>query len=167
MCIFILFITTFPMKYNTKKKAMSVFILVVFAFSTIAIAFLQVFNPGGPSDTPDDTTNVDTTILSYDRLLTPSEEQAYLQQDIVAVRFFFNADCDECGKANTITNQLANDLVGRVLIEKIDADQNPVGVTVPSFVVKGSTSTNVEEIDYAMLRKAVCEAYFSAPDSCN
>ena len=153
-----------------KKKIITIFILIVFSGSTVAYAFLQIFS--APTENqPQDQTQVDTTQLKFDLLLTPQQEQAYLSEDIAVVRFFYS-DNEESGQANLAVEQLFTDLSGRVLLEKIDTDVYSVTLsdynleTTPGFHIKGSRSLSLGSVPYAELRDNVCSVFFSVPETC-
>ena len=146
--------------HSQKKKLISLFILLIFGASTIAFAFLQVFAPGNGD------TDVDISTLKYDYPLSNADEAAYLQEDIIVVRFYYSNECEDCSKGNIIVEQIFEDLKDRVLLEKINTDNYSIDKTVPLIELKGSAADSLEIMDYALLRQTACGLFFSEPDTC-
>ena len=148
---------------------MSAFILVIFAGSTLAFAFLSVFAPG--TNTQDDNQNNipdistrELTVFEFDAPLTSSEESAYQKQDVVILRFYYSNDCLACGDINIAVTELAQELEQRILLERINTDEYSTGKEAPLVELKGSSSKTLTEFD--SLKAEVCGLYFSKPEGC-
>jgi hypothetical protein len=149
--------------HDKRKKLMSIFILIVFAGSTLAFAFLSVFSDGNTAQDPIEETKL--TIFKFDRPLTAAEETPYQKQDIVILKFYYSNDCSNCSDIDLEVEQLWTDSNNRILLEKINTDEYSVNKNTPSIELKGSRSKILTSFDN--LENEVCNLYFDAPSNCD
>lgn len=146
--------------YSKKKKLITLFILIIFSVSTIAFAFLQVFYSGNQEKEKKLMQHI------FERPLSIEEENLYLQEDFVVVRFYFSPNCENCAEGEKILEKLYSDLGSRILLEKIDTSAYLFQADIPSIVLKGKRTVKVSKMDYDTVKESVCKLFFSPPEKC-
>lgn len=151
------------MKRETKRQLLALFILMMFAGSSIAFAFISVI-PGGEEK--------EEVQLVYDRPLENSEEAPFLQQNYVIVKYFWSDDCTDCDTAESILLTTKAELKDMLVIEKIKMEDWPDHARslnveeVPAFYLKGKSIVTIQTLDQDELIKAICPLYFYYIDEC-
>lgn len=142
---------------------MAIFILLMFAGSTMAFAFMSVI-PG--QEEPEEVQ------LIYERPLENAEEAPFLQQNYVIVKYFWSDDCPDCDLAEAALLGTKAELNDKIVIEKIKLEDWPehaeaLGIeSTPTLYLKGRTIVKTQTTDQDELMRAICPLYFYYIDEC-
>lgn len=151
------------MKKETKRQLIAIFILLMFAGSSIAFAFISVI-PG--QEQPEEVQ------LIFNRPLENAEEAPYLQQNYVIVKYFWSDDCADCDLAEAALMETKAELKDKIVIEKIKLEDWPEHAetldieSAPTFYLKGRTIVTTRTTDQDDLIRAICPLYFYYIDEC-
>lgn len=152
------------MKRETQKQLFAIFVLLMFAGSSIAYAVSVVL--GRPQAQEQAT-------MIFDKPLADSETAKLLENNIVVVDFYYSNNADSSA-ANSAVTGLAQDLSGYLAVDKIDAskykslaDANDI-TQFPSFVLKGLNGLDTVSgaISKQDLKSRICRLYAEPIAAC-
>ncbi len=151
------------MKRETKKQLFAIFVLLMFAGSSIAFAVSVVLGRQQPQ----------SEIMISDKPFADSETARLLENNIVVADFYYSQDCADCAAADSAITGLAQDLSGYLAIDRIDvekykplAEANEI-TQFPSFVLKGTTIDTVSgAISKQELKDRICRLYAEPISAC-
>lgn len=151
------------MKKDTQKQLFAIFVLLMFAGSSIAYAVSVVL--GRPQAQEQAT-------MIFDKPFTDSETAKLLENNIVVADFYYSKNADSAA-ADSIITGLAQDLSGYIAVDRIDAEKyksiaeaNDI-TEFPSLVLKGTTIDTVSgAISKQDLKSRICLLYAEPIAAC-
>ncbi len=155
------------MKKEDKQKLFVILVLLMFFGSSFAFAIQYAPDLfGGQQEEQTEQK------LTYDVPLSVQQEAAFLKQNYVIVKYFYNETCLKCEFISQALDKIFSDLNQKIVIQKIDTAAYPdeaedAGVTnVPFFYLKGRLIDNFEYKSSNDLFVRVCNAYIQPIPEC-
>ncbi len=151
------------MRKETKQQIFAIFVLLMFAGSSLAFAVSVVLGRQQPQ-----------TAAISDKPFADSETARFLENNIVVVDFYYSQDCADCAAADSAITGLAQDLSGYLAIDRIDAEKykslaeaNEI-MRFPSFVLKGATIDTISgATSKQYLKSRICLLYAEPISACS